>query len=1289
MSDTTRRIICTVLFFCFYAGAWAHEKGVLRFVPNMGQWDAQVLYKAEVQDGAVFFTGQGFRYSFYNPQDLAALHNRPINDQTIIRGHAYDVQFAGSRPATTKGGENYGFYHNYFLGNDTGRWATMVPVFHDVKYTQLYPYIDMHVYSTGTSMKYDLLVQPGGDISDILLEYKGVAPYVNERGDLVIETSVNTVTEQAPYAYQLTDGIATTVPCRYVMKGKKLSFYFPAGYDKTKLLVIDPVLKFATYTGSLGQLYGYSAAYDAVGNFYSGSEAFSNGFPVTTGAYQVTYKGNDLAINKYNSTGDTLLYSTYCGGATGGERPTAMAVNNYNELIVMGCTYSSDYPVTPSAVDTTYNGMGDVFVSVFSANGSNLVGATYIGGTNIEGISPYAFHDNDENKTGLCTDPQGNVYIAGATQSKDMPVNTWAYQPKHSSAWDAFVFKLSRSCASIIYGTYLGGNHHDCIYDCKVTANGNLAVCGRTRSDNFPVSNGAYSDTGNAFISVLNTTGQYMVASTRLGAHTESALKLSLDDNGNVFVCGNNDTALNVSPGTYNEPNGKVFIAKMTPALDSMIVSTKLVSQVLPGVTGFVNICGDVVGSVLLKEMKPLPVTPDAYQSAPAAYYFFHLSPAFDTLLYATTFGVPNDTIKGGHAHGWSVIDTNGTIWLSTCNKESKYSLSGTPNSYCPGSLNGIHNYDHLSVKFDMQVLPAKPFAAAVIPDTVCAKTNVIFKNNSINAYSYIWHFGDGDTSHAKNAGHIYDTPGYYRVKLEAYNLYSCRIVDSLLDTVYVDTNEIYSSFASVDTICIGKTVYFYNSSKNGVSNYWDFGDGNNTNTFHAQHSYAVAGTYTVRLVSYNPDFCNKTDTAIKVLVVDTTSPGANFAVDKSVACAGMAVQFTNHTGRGTGYIWDFGDGGTTNTIHPSHSFTSGGKHTIRLIAVNNNLCVPRDTAYGAVEILPPLQIDLPDSFICGGNKPVEWSIRLMHVNSFPTYKWEPAHAILSGADQPTATVDLRITTKYYVTVTDSIPGMCSHERRDTAHLIVVDYPEGVTATSNSPLCEGDTLRLEGNTSSTIPFITYSWTGPDGFTSSKQHSGRENVNRSQAGMYRLGVSNQGCITYADAEVIVKPSPGIEATSNSPVLAGRELRLSMTSDTEVDSLSWSGPLGFHSGSKDPVIHPVKLEHSGAYTVTAMKNGCRSSSIIMVTVSEVDTQYLRLFPNPNNGTFFLEGRGLHEQEIKMLIVNSIGQKLYRADVNTEKKHFKHQVIMPHISDGVYIIWVLIDGEYKGLPFTVLGD
>lgn len=1254
---------------------------------NKGQWDAQVLYKAEVQDGAVFFMGDGFRYSFYHPDDIAALHGHPINEQPVIKGHAYDVHFAGSRPAMIEGGGKYGFYHNYFLGKDTSRWAGGVPVFHDVSYTELYPHIGMHVYSVGASLKYDLLVEPGGRVNDIQLEYKGVAPYINESGDLVIETSVNTVTEQAPYAYQLTDGIATVVPCRYVMKGRKLSFDFPAGYDKTKLLVIDPVLKFATYTGSVGQLYGYCATYDAAGNFYSGSEAFSNGFPVRTGAYQVTYKGNDLAINKYNTTGDTLLYSTYCGGATGGERPTAMAVNNYNELIVMGCTYSSDYPVTPSAVDTTYNGMGDVFVSVFSANGSNLIGATYIGGTNIEGISPYAFHDNDENKTGLCTDPQGNIYIAGATQSKDLPVNTWAYQSKHSSAWDAFVFKLSRSCTSIIYGTYLGGNHHDCIYDCKVTANGNLAVCGRTRSDNFPVSNGAYSDTGNAFISILNTTGQYMVASTRLGAHTESALKLSMDDNGNVFVCGNNDTALNVSPGTYNEPNGKVFIAKMTPALDSMIVSTKLVSQVLPGVTGFVNICGDVVGSVLLKEMKPLPVTPDAYQSAPAAYYFFHLSPAFDTLLYATTFGVPNDTIKGGHAHGWSAIDTNGTIWLSTCNKESKYSLSGTPNSYCPGSLNGVHNYDHLSAKFDMQVLPAKPLARIVLPDTVCAKSDIVFNNKSANAYSYIWHFGDGDTSHAHTPVHRYNTPGYYKVKLEAYNLYSCRIVDSMLDTVFVDTNEIYSSFASVDTVCIGKTVYFYNSSKNGVSNYWDFGDGNNTNTFHAQHSYTVAGTYTVRLVSYNPDFCNKTDTAIKILVVDTTSPDANFATDKAVACAGMPVQFTNHTARGASYNWDFGDGTDTNITHPVHYFTSGGKHTVRLVAVNNNLCVSHDTAYGMVEILPPLQIDLPDSFICGGDKPVEWSIRLIHVNSFPTYKWEPAHAILSATDQPTATVDPRITTKYYVTVTDSIPGMCSHVRRDTAHLIIVDYPEGVYATSNTPVCEGDTLRLEGGTSTVFPFLTYSWTGPDGFTSSKQYAGRAGVARNQGGQYRFGVSNQGCITYADADVIIKPAPRIEASSNSPVLAGRELKLAMTSDMEPDSFAWQGPAGFYSGERNPIISPAKLEHSGTYTVTAMKNGCTSSSITMVTVSEVDTQYLRLYPNPNNGTFYIEGKGYHEQEIKMLIVNSIGQKIYRTDVNTDKKYFRHQVVLPAVSGGVYIMWVLMDGEYHPLPFTIL--
>lgn len=1277
-----------VIISCCGTYLSAKEEGLLSFVANKGQWNKQVQYKAEVQDGEVYFLKDRFRYNFYNPLDVQNIHDQPRDRQHLISCHAYDVIFRGSNSAAIDGAELRKQYNNYFIGNDTSKWASGVPVFQQVVYNQLYRGIDLQVYSSGSSLKYDLLVHQGGDVQNIELQFEGVNPFINENGDLVIKTSVNTIVEIAPYAYQDVDGVETPVPCRYTVRNNKLSFDFPSGYNHNLLLVIDPALKFATYTGSTGQLWGYCATYDANGNFYSGSEAFSTGFPVTTGAYQTIYNGNDIAINKYNATGDTLIYATYCGGTAGSEYPMAMTVNVYNELVMSGHTYSNDYPVTLSAADQSYNGSGDIILTVFNSSGKALIGSTYIGGTGVEGKAAYAFHDNDENKMGLCTDPQGNIYVASSTQSKDMPVTPSAFQKIAGSTYDGCVFKFSRTCSSIIYGTYLGGNHIDCIYDCKLAGN-NLVVCGRTRSDNFPLSVGAYSDTGNAFVSILSANGQYLVASTKLGAHTESSLKISTDDNYNVFVAGNNDTSFVVSPGVYYEPTGKIFIAKLTAGLDSLIRSTKLVAQNYPGVTGFNSICGDVIGSVLLKEIKPLPVTGNAYQSAPSAYYFYHLNAAMDTMVYATFYGVPSDSIKGGHGHGWSSIDTNGIVWLATCNKDSKHLLQGTGGSFCPSSISGVHNYDHLSAKFDMEVLPAKPLAKTFIPDTVCAKSNIYFNNNSSNAYAYIWHFGDGDTSHSKYPVHSYDTPGYYRVKLEAYNPYSCRSVDSLVKIVFVDTNEIFSSFVSLDTSCIGKTVHFYNTSRNGVSTWWDYGDGNTANTFHGQHVYTAAGSYMVRLVSYNPDFCNKTDTAVKLIIIDTFGPGADFSISDVVTCAGKPVQFTNLTPRGVNYTWDFGDGSADNTVNPLYAYTTGGKHTVRLIATNNNLCKTKDTTYRTIDILPPLQIDLADSFICGGNEPVEWGIKQIHVNSNPTFKWEPSNAVISGGGQPVAIVDPRISKKYYVTVTDSIPGVCSHIRIDTAVLTVVKYPDSVVAESNSPVCEGDALFLKSTASSNIQALKYSWTGPGSYTAFGQNAGRESVAANQGGKYKVAVDNQGCITYAETDVIVKPKPQIEASSNSPVWTGRELKLTFTTSKPLDSFFWTGPLGFYSIEQNPVLKPAVTEMAGSYTLRAWHDGCLTGDITIVKVSEVDSHYLRIYPNPGSGQFYIEGKGYHEQEIKMLVVNSVGQKLYRADVNTEKKHFKHRVVLPPVSAGVYIIWVLMDGEYKGLPFTILSD
>src|SRR5690606_13813307 len=115
---------------------------------------------------------------------------------------------------------------------------------------------------------------------------------------------------------------------------------------------------------------------------------------------------------------------------------------------------------------------------------------------------------------------------------------------------------------------------------------------------------------------------------------------------------------------------------------------------------------------------------------------------------------------------------------------------------------------------------------------------------------SHSWYFGDGDSSNLRYPVHRYNTPGYYTVKLKAYNPYSCRVADSIEKVIFVDTNEIHANYVVIDTTCPGRTVNFFNTSKSGVSYLWDYGDGATATTYHGQHVYNTPGVYFTKLVA-------------------------------------------------------------------------------------------------------------------------------------------------------------------------------------------------------------------------------------------------------------------------------------------------------------------------------------------------------------------------------------------------------------------------------------------------------
>src|SRR5690606_18562868 len=301
----------------------------LSFIENRGQWDGGFSYKAGIPGGNLYVFQNKLLFDYYNVKDYERIHeltcgtNKKSLDEVgneIINLHAYAVEFIGANKQTSYINENRrSYFHNYFLGNDPSKWQSKVGLFGSVIQKGLYNGIDFKIYTADgkISMKYDFVVAPGANPNQIKLKYDGVTPLLKEDGSLLIKTSVNEVSESAPYTYQIINGKKIEVASRYVLKNNELSFEFPNGYNNAFELVIDPDLIFATFSGAItSQMYSFATTYDETSCLYAGARAHGVGLPVTTGSYQINFAGgsHDVGINKYNPLGTGLIYSTYFGG---------------------------------------------------------------------------------------------------------------------------------------------------------------------------------------------------------------------------------------------------------------------------------------------------------------------------------------------------------------------------------------------------------------------------------------------------------------------------------------------------------------------------------------------------------------------------------------------------------------------------------------------------------------------------------------------------------------------------------------------------------------------------------------------------------------------------------------------------------------------------------------------------------------------------------------------------------------------------------------------------------------
>ncbi|WP_258103290.1 PKD domain-containing protein [Marinoscillum sp. MHG1-6] len=220
------------------------------------------------------------------------------------------------------------------------------------------------------------------------------------------------------------------------------------------------------------------------------------------------------------------------------------------------------------------------------------------------------------------------------------------------------------------------------------------------------------------------------------------------------------------------------------------------------------------------------------------------------------------------------------------------------------------------------------------------------FTNLSISAISYVWDFGDGDTTSVEHPSHKYSADGTYTVSLLAMDGKGDTDTTSM-DVVIMMNTVPEAGFTYEAQAGDFKTINFTNNSKNATKYLWDFGDGNKSVEITPSHTYASEGTYTVWLFAEDAD---EDKDSISHVVVVTDPLGPPVAAYSYEADAGnyQLIHFTNASANADSYEWDFGDGGSSTDESPSYTFTVDGTYDVRLIAINAST---KDTLTQSIEI--------------------------------------------------------------------------------------------------------------------------------------------------------------------------------------------------------------------------------------------------------------------------------------------------------------------------------------------------
>ncbi len=661
----------------------------LSFEENRGQADGQVR-----------FVSRGSGYSFFLTPTGAVLSFAP---DTQSGATVLQMQLAGaSSNSRVHGLEELPGTSNYFVASNPNRWRMDVPTFRKVAYDDVYPGVSLVYYGNQRQMEYDFVVAPGANPEQIRLSISGAQQLsIDDQGNLVLHNKAGDVTLLAPKVYQRISGQNRPITGQWKLQSKNVAGFRLGAYDRSRALVIDPVLMYSSFLGGSQKNTLRRIAVDSEGNTYVAGYTSSGDFPAAPTPQALTFgNGSQLRgafVAKIDKSGSNLVYSTYLSGSVE-EEATGLAVDPAGNLYVAGTTHSPDFPTRNAyqSVCATHAGpCSSAFLTKISPSGDSILYSTYLGGS------------GGESARSLEVDAQGSAYVLGVTSSPDFPVTAGVAQARCGGACqqNAFVAKFDPTGQHLAYASYLGGSGTDEASDIALDSSANVYIAGHTTSPDFPLAvpfqKSCALDAGSsaacvptAFVTKLQADGSAFVYSTYLGGTLGSkATAIAVDAKGSAYVAGSTQSSDFPVAKAFRKScsldsasrlcSEDAFLTKLDPTGKTLVYSTYLggsgkdvVSAIAVDSLGNVSVVG-------ITESKDFPVV------APIQSALKGTSDAFVARFNPSGSALTFSTYHGGSAAESGVgiaLDAQSNIYITGQTSSTDFPTQHAFQSSCAGA---------------------------------------------------------------------------------------------------------------------------------------------------------------------------------------------------------------------------------------------------------------------------------------------------------------------------------------------------------------------------------------------------------------------------------------------------------------------------------------------------------------------------------------------------------------------------------------------------------------------------